>query len=266
MTALKIGVFIIVMLVLAALVSTIWTPHDITQFNIPGRFASPSLEHFLGTDQYGRDVLSMLMEGARTALSVAIFAVAIGLVIGVPLGLLAAARGGWLDLVIMRGNDIIFAFPAILLAILFTAVAGPGTMNAVLAVGIFNIPVFAQLSRGAARSLWQRDFVMAAKAMGRSDFAISMDHIVPNLLSLLAIQASVQTSLGVAAEAALSYIGLGAQPPVASWGRMLSEAQTLFGYSPALMVWPGLAIVLAVFGFNLLGDGLRSVLDPREAA
>lgn len=266
MTALRIGACLTGLLCLAAIVSVIWTPHDITQFNIPGRFARPSGTHLLGTDQYGRDVLSMLMIGARTALSVAVLAVAIGFCVGVPLGLLAAARGGWLDLVIMRGNDVIFAFPAVLLAVLFTAVAGPGTQNAVLAVGIFNIPVFAQLTRGAARTIWQRDFVLAARAFGRSKYEISYHHVLPNVMGLLAVQASVQTSLAIAAEAALSYVGLGAQPPVASWGRMLSEAQTLFGYSPALMVWPGVAIVLAVTGFNLLGDGLRKHFDPQSHA
>ncbi|MEM7569612.1 MAG: ABC transporter permease [Pseudomonadota bacterium] len=265
MTALRVGVFLTGALCVAAVLALVWTPYDITRFDIPGRFASPSAAHLLGTDQYGRDVLSMVMEGARTALAVAILAVALGMSVGVPLGLLAAARGGAVDAVIMRGNDIVFAFPAVLLAILFTAVAGPGSINTVLAVGIFNVPVFAQLTRGAARSLWQRDFVLAAQALGQSPWQISRIHILPNVASVLSVQASIQMSLAIAAEAALSYIGLGAQPPTASWGRMLSEAQTLFGYSPGLMIWPGLAIVLAVFGFSLLGDGLRAAFGQRSA-
>lgn len=262
MRGLYIGAALSAVLVLGALLSLVWVPYDITVFDIDGRFQPPNAAHLLGTDQFGRDVLSMLMKGAQTALSVSLLAVGIGMVIGVPLGLMAAAKGGWLEQAVMRGNDVLFAFPAILLAVLITAVAGPGAINAIVAVGVFNIPVFAQLTRGGARSIWARDFVRAARTLGKGPLRISIDHILPNLLSILIVQATIQVSLAIAAEAALSYIGLGAQPPTASWGRMLSEAQTLFGYSPWLMVFPGLAIALSVLGLTLLGDGLRARLDP----
>lgn len=262
MTAFRIGSMLTALLAFSALISLVWTPYDITDFDIAGRFWPPSAAHLFGTDQFGRDVLSMIMQGAQTALAVALVAVGIGMLIGVPLGLWAAAKGGLMDQILMRGNDVIFAFPAILLAVLITAVSGPGAVNAIVAVGIFNIPVFAQLSRGGARSLWTRDYVRAAQTLGKSKLRISLDHILPGLVSLLIVQATIQISLAIMAEAALSYIGLGAQPPLASWGRMLSEAQTLYGYGPWLMVFPGLAIALSVLGLNLLGDGLRDRLDP----
>lgn len=262
MRGLVVGSALTGLLVFGALVSFVWVPFDVTVFNIDGRFQAPGWPHVFGTDQFGRDVFSMILEGARTALAVSLIAVGIGISVGMPIGLAAAATGGWLDQALMRGNDVLFAFPAILLAVLITAVAGPGAINAIIAVGIFNIPVFAQLTRGGARALWRRDFVLAAQTLGKGRLRISLDHILPNLASILIIQAMIQVSLAIAAEAALSYIGLGAQPPTASWGRMLSEAQTLFGYGPWLMVFPGLAIALSVLGLNLLGDGLRDWLDP----
>ena len=163
----------------------------------------------------------------------------------------------------MRSNDLVFAFPAILIAILITAVFGPGAVNAIIAIGIFNIPVFARLSRGAALSLWQREFVLAARVSGKGAFRISAEHILPNILNTLIVQATIQFSLGILAEAALSYVGLGTQPPMPSWGRMLSDAQTLIALAPHLAIFPGLAIVFTVLGLNLLGDGLRDILDPR---
>lgn len=262
MKQLVLGAALSALLVFGALLSLVWVPYDVTIFDIDGRFQPPSMAHWLGTDQFGRDVLSMVMEGAQTALSVSLLAVGIGMAFGVPLGLVAAAKGRWLEQAVMRGNDVLFAFPAILLAVLISAVAGPGAINAIIAVGVFNIPVFAQLTRGGARSVWARDFVRAARTLGKGPLRISIDHILPNLMSVLIVQATIQVSLAIAAEAALSYIGLGAQPPTASWGRMLSEAQTLFGYSPWLMVFPGLAIALSVLGLTLLGDGLRDRLDP----
>ncbi|UWQ17987.1 ABC transporter permease [Jannaschia sp. M317] len=248
----------------AALLSLIWVPHDITRLDISARLMGPSLAHPFGTDQYGRDLLSMLMEGARTSIAVALIAVGIGLGLGVPLGLAAAAlRGSWLDEVIMRGNDLIFAFPSLVIAILITAVFGPSAVNAILAIGIFNIPVFARVARGGALPLWTLDYVMAARVAGKGRALISAQHILPNIANLLIVQATIQFSLGILAEAALSYVGLGAQPPTASWGRMLSEAQTMIYTEPQLAILPGLAIVALVLGLNLLGDGLRDALDPR---
>ncbi|MBN9888627.1 ABC transporter permease [Salipiger abyssi] len=248
----------------AALLSFLWTPYDTGALVIAERLQPPSAAHWLGTDHFGRDILSMIMVGARTSIAVALVAVGIGMGAGVPLGLAAAARrGGWLDEVIMRGNDLIFAFPSLVIAILITAIFGPGATNAIIAIGIFNIPVFARLARGAALPLWTREFVMAARVAGKSAPRISAEHILPNIANLLIVQGTIQFSLGILAEAGLSYVGLGAQPPVPSWGRMLADAQTMVALAPHVAILPGLAIVLMVLGLNLLGDGLRDRLDPR---
>jgi len=250
--------------VLAALVSFLWVPYDIQGLDIPGKLQPPSLAHWLGTDHLGRDLLAMIMVGARTSIAVAVLAVGIGMTFGIPLGLAAAGlRGGWSDEIIMRGNDLVFAFPALVIAILITAVFGAGAVNAIIAIGIFNIPVFARLSRGAALGLWSRDFILAARVAGKSGLRISAEHILPNILNLMIVQGTIQFSLGILAEAGLSYVGLGAQPPTPSWGRMLADAQTLVGIAPHLALVPGLAIVLTVLGLNLLGDGLRDALDPK---
>ncbi len=247
-----------------ALLSLVWTPHDPTALSIPDRLQPPSAAHWLGADHFGRDVASMIMAGARVSIAVAVLAVGVGVAVGVPLGLAAAAtRGSLLDEAIMRANDLVFAFPALVIAILITALFGPGAVNAIIAIGIFNIPVFARLARGAALSLWTRDFTLAARMAGKGRARISLEHILPNIASLLIVQGATQFSLGVLAEAGLSYVGLGAQPPTPSWGRMLAEAQTMIGLAPHLAVVPGLAIMLTVLGLNLMGDGLRDALDPR---
>ncbi len=258
------GAFLVLLFFSAALVSYVWTPFDVTLIDIKSRFQSPDATHWLGTDHFGRDLFSMLMVGARTSIFVAIVAVGIGMLVGVPLGLAAAANtGNLLDEVIMRTNDMVFAFPALLIAILITASYGPGAVNAIIAIGIFNIPVFARLSRAAALSVWKRDFVLAARAAGKNALRISLEHILPNITNLLIVQGTIQFSLGILAEAGLSFVGLGAQPPIPSWGRMLSDSQTLIMTEPQLALIPGLAIVLTVLGLNLLGDGLRDWLDPR---
>ena len=259
-----IGAAITCVFVAAAIITLFYVPYDTAVIDIGGRFQPPSWQHLFGTDHLGRDVFSMVAVGAQTSIVVALLAVSIGMGIGVPLGLLAAAKGGFIEEFVMRGNDIIFAFPAILMAILIAAVMGPGAFNIILAVGIFNIPVFAQLTRGSARVLWQREFVMSARIINKGAFRISLEHILPNIVNLIVVQATIQFSLAIAAEAALSYIGLGTQPPAPSWGRMLSEAQTMFGWASWLSVFPGFAILLSVFGLTLLGDGLRVVLDPRS--
>jgi peptide/nickel transport system permease protein len=248
----------------AALLSFAWTPYDIEVLDIGAKLQPPGGAHLLGTDHFGRDILSMIMMGARTSIAVAVIAVGIGILLGVPLGLWAAARrGSWLDEIIMRANDLIFAFPSLVIAILITAVFGASAVNAIIAIGIFNIPVFARLSRGAALSLWERDFILAARVAGKSAVRISWEHILPNITNLMIVQGTIQFSLGILAEAALSYIGLGAQPPTASWGRMLADAQTLVSIAPHTALVPGLTIVLMVLGLNLMGDGLRDWLDPR---
>jgi peptide/nickel transport system permease protein len=253
-----VGALITVSFIAMALLAHYWTPYDPQVLSIADKLQAPGARHWFGTDQLGRDVLSMVMAGAKNSVGVALLSVAIGLIIGVPAGLLAAARGGIIDDAIMRGNDLIFAFPALLLAILITAVFGPGAVNAIIAIGIFNIPVFARVTRGVALDLWTRDYVLAARVAGKGSARISLEHILPNLAGLLVVQGTIQFSLGVIAEAGLSYVGLGAQPPTVSWGRMLNEAQTLTALAPSLALFPGLAIVLFVLGLNLLGDGLRS--------
>lgn len=264
MKGLWIGCVLSVCFIGMAFLSFLWTPYDIEIFDIPNKLKPPTFAHWLGTDQFGRDILSMIMMGARTSIAVALLAVGIGMAIGVPLGLWAAARrGSPLDELIMRANDLIFAFPSLVIAILITAVFGAGAVNAIIAIGIFNIPVFARLTRGAALALWERDFILAARVSGKSAIRISAEHILPNIANLMIVQGTIQFSLGILAEAALSYIGLGAQPPMASWGRMLADAQTLVSFAPHTALMPGGAIVLMVLGLNLMGDGLRDRLDPR---
>jgi peptide/nickel transport system permease protein len=264
MRTLVIGGALAALFALAALVSFFWTPYDVAALDIPARLQPPSAAHWLGTDHFGRDVLSMLMVGARVSIAVALVAVGIGMGLGVPFGLAAAARrGSPHDEVIMRGNDLVFAFPSLLIAIMITAVFGPSALNAIIAIGIFNVPVFARLTRGAALSLWTRDFILAARVSGKGAARISLEHILPNVANLLIVQGTIQFSLGILAEAGLSYVGLGAQPPTPSWGRMLAEAQTMIALAPWLALFPGLAIVLTVLGLNLMGDGLRDLLDPR---
>ena len=258
------GVLLVSLFFSAALVSFVWTPFDFASLDIKNKMQLPNVTHWFGTDHFGRDIFSMIMVGARTSIAVAVVAVGIGMLIGVPLGLTAAAqRGSWMDEFIMRGNDLVFAFPALLIAILITAVFGPGAVNAIIAIGIFNIPVFARLTRGAALSLWTREFVLAARVAGKGAVRISVEHILPNVGNLLIVQGTIQFSLGILAEAGLSYVGLGAQPPTPSWGRMLADSQTLITLAPHLALFPGVAIVLTVLGLNLMGDGLRDWLDPR---
>ncbi|WP_067340352.1 ABC transporter permease [Stappia indica] len=257
------GAAIVAFVLAAALISLVWTPYPIDVLSVANRLKGPSLTHLLGTDQFGRDMVSMLMVGARTSIAVALVAVGIGILVGVPLGLLAAARGGWLDETLMRANDLVFAFPALLSAVMITAILGPGAINAILAIGIFNIPVFARVARGGALALKSREFVLAARVAGKGEVRIIAEHVVPNIANLLIVQGTIQFSLGILAEAGLSYVGLGAQPPLASWGRMLNEAQTMMALAPSLALDPGLAIVVTVLGLNLLGDGLRDLLDPR---
>ncbi|HWX78660.1 MAG TPA: ABC transporter permease [Steroidobacteraceae bacterium] len=258
------GAIITASFIAIAVIARFWTPYDPVILSIVDKLQAPGEHHWFGTDQLGRDVLSMIMAGAQTSVGVALLSVAIGSFVGVPAGLLAAAHRGAIDELVMRGNDLIFAFPALLLAILITAVFGPGAVNAIIAIGIFNIPVFARVTRAGALQLWARDYVLAARVAGKGPLRISCEHILPNLIGSLVIQGTIQFSLGVIAEAGLSYVGLSAQPPTISWGRMLNEAQTLTALAPYLALFPGLAVLIFVLGLNLLGDGLRQSLARKQ--
>ena len=259
------GLIIVGATVLAALVSVVWTPYD-PLLAIPAeRLAGSSAEHLLGTDRFGRDVLSRLLVGAQITLFVGIIAVAISAVIGVPLGIAAGMRQGkFLDSLVMRSADLLLAFPALLLAIIAGAVWGPSTLTAMIAIGVAGIPSFARVSRSGTLQVMSQDFIAAARVSKVSEFQIAYRHVFPNISGLVIVQSSVYFALAILAEAALSYLGLGTAPPAASWGRMLQDAQSLLAVNPTLTLWPGLAIALTVLGFNLLGDGLRDILDPRQ--
>ena len=256
------GILVLAILITAGL-SFFYTPYDPNRMNLPKRFQSPGAEYLLGTDQYGRDILSRVMKGAVNSLIVGWVAVGIGMGFGILLGSLAAFWRGWKSEGVLRLMDVLYGFPAVLSAILITSILGPGMVNSMLAIGIFNIPIFTRLTRGASLSVWQRDFVTSARAAGQRNGAIIWNTVLPNILSPLIVQGTVQFAIAILAEAALSYLGLGTQPPHASWGRMLNEAQTFMEISPWLAIFPGLAIAWAVLGFNLLGDGLRDLLDPK---
>jgi peptide/nickel transport system permease protein len=249
----------------AALLSLVWTPWSPYELDIAAKLRPPSSAHWLGTDIFGRDIVSLLLVGARSTILVGVIAVGIGLSFGVCLGLVAAARKRWVEELIMRLGDFTFAFPAVLSAIMLAAVAGPGMVTSITAIGIFQIPTFMRVTRASANAIWAREFVLAARASGKGKFRITVEHVLPNILSVLIVQATIQFALAILAEAALSYLGLGTQPPQPSWGRMLNDAQSLLFQAPSLAVYPGLAIATAVLGLNLLGDGLRDLFDPRLA-
>lgn len=260
------GTVLLALLCLAAVLSFFWTPHDPYAVEMAARLQPPGWTHWLGTDAYGRDIASQLLVGARNCLWVGLAAVGLGLTLGTALGLLALVRRGWVDEVVARFCDFSFAFPALLTAIMLAAAFGPGVGNVIVAIGIFNIPVFARLTRTTASAIWTRDYILAARACGRSPQDIARAHVLPNILAVLLVQATSQFALAVLAEAALSYLGLGTQPPMPSWGRMLSDAQSLLFQAPLLAIFPGVAIMLVVLGLNLLGDGLRDLLDPRTSS
>ena len=258
-----IGAGLVLLLVFAAALSLFWSPWPPADIDIPNKLAVSSAQHWFGTDSLGRDIASQLLVGSQNSIMVGFIAVGIGLSFGAALGLWAAARTGWVEELIMRSADLAFAFPALLLAIILTAIYGPGLLISITAIGLFNISVFARISRGAAKAIWSRDFVTAARTAGKGPLRITLDHVLPNIASVLIVQATVQFAIAILAEAALSYLGLGTQPPSPSWGRMLNEAQTQLFQAPMLAVYPGVAIALSVLGLNLMGDGLRDLLDPK---
>ena len=261
--SLIIGAVLVGLVIMMALVSFVWTPYDPTFVDAAARLQKPSAAHWFGTDKFGRDVFSQVLVGARTTLFVGIVAVAVAAVIGVPLGIFSAMMSRWSGELVMRGNDLLLAFPALLLAIMFGAVFGASTLTAMIAIGIASVPSFARVIRSGALQVMKTEYVMAARAAGRRSFAIGLRHVLPNVSSLVIVQASVAFAIAILAEAALSFLGFGTPPPTPSWGRMLQESQEMLFSAPRLAVFPGVAIAIAVLGFNVLGDGLRDALDPK---
>lgn len=244
----------------AAALSLVWQPWPPADIDIASKLQPPSAANWLGTDGLGRDIASLLLVGAQASIAVGVVAVGMGLILGVALGTLAAAQHHagrvWVDTLLMRACDLTFAFPALLLAILLTAIHGPGLFNSVLAIGIFNIPVFARITRSAALSVWVRDYVTAARTAGRGALGITRDHVLPNIAPALVVQATISFATAILAEAALSYLGVGVPLSTVTWGGMLNEGKNVFELAWWNALWPGLAILLVVFGINLLGDGL----------
>lgn len=260
---LVVGGVLVALVVFSAVLSFFWTPYDPILVDASQRLLTPSAHHWFGTDKFGRDVLSQIIMGSRTTLFVGFVAVGLATLVGVPLGILAAMTPRWLGELVMRTNDLLLAFPALLLAIMFGAVFGASTLTAMVAIGLATVPSFARIVRSGGLQVMGTEYVLAARSAGRRPLAIAVRHVLPNVSSLVIVQASVSFAIAVLAEAALSFLGFGTPPPTPSWGRMLQESQELLFVAPRLAVFPGLAIALAVLGFNLLGDGLRDLLDPR---
>lgn len=259
-----VGAVLVGMVVVLALVSYVWTPYPPTQVMPESRLEGSSWAHLMGTDRYGRDTFSAILYGARITLLVGVVSVGIAVALGTPLGILAGmTRWRWLSGLIMRGNDLLLAFPALLLAIVFSAIFGSGTVPAMAAIGIASVPGFARVARSGTLQVMTTTYVQAARVANRTQAQIAWSHVLPNTAGMLVVQCSVAFALAILAEAALSFLGLGTQPPTPSWGRMLQESQQFLGSHPMLAVWPGLFIALAVLGFNLLGDGLRDRFDPK---
>ncbi|GEO15003.1 peptide ABC transporter permease [Microvirga aerophila] len=260
--ALLVGGILTTLLIATALISLFWTPESPTRVRIALRLKAPLEAGLLGTDHFGRDVTSLLMVGAWNSLAIAWPAVLLGAAIGTAIGCAAAAWKGVADEIAMRVSDVVFAFPAVLSAIMIGALVGSGPLAAVLAIAVFNIPVFARVTRGVALQVWTLDYIAAARALGKHPLRITWEDVIPNIAGALIVQVTIQLALAILTEAGLSYLGLGVRPPNPSWGRMLSDAQTYLSQAPHLAIAPGVAIALSVLGLNLLGDGLRDALDP----
>ncbi len=257
------GGVIVAFIVVLAVLSLFWTPYDPTAVSPSDSFQGMSWHHLLGTDDYGRDVASRIMSGAKIILFSGAVSVAIAAAIGVPVGLIAALRGGVLSDLLMRACDVIYGFPALLAAIVLAAAIGASTLSAMIAIGVASIPALARVTRSSTLPVLSSEFVLAARTYGRRRSVIVVRHVVPNIAPILIIQMSTLFSLAILAEAGLSYLGLGTPPPQPSWGAMVQEGQNFLNRDALLAVWPGAFVALAVLGFNLLGDGLRDVLDPR---
>jgi peptide/nickel transport system permease protein len=258
------GLVIIVALVLIAILAPLIAPYDPAQQSWTAIRKPPSTEHWLGTDESGRDLLSRVIFGARASLLAGVVSISIALGLGVPIGLLAGYGGKWVDALISRVTDAMLAIPFLILAIALAAFLGPSLQNAMIAIGLTATPIFVRLTRGQVMAVKVEDYVEAARAVGNPAVRIAVKHILPNILPALIVQATISIATAIIAEASLSFLGLGQQPPAPSWGSMLNTAQRFLTNAPWMAVWPGLAIFLAVLSFNILGDGLRDALDPKE--
>jgi len=257
------GMAIVLLLVVLAVFASTIAPYDPTEMKVMDALKGPSSAHWFGTDRYGRDVLSRTIHGSRIALGVALSSMSVAFVVGSALGLVAGFVGGWSDLAIGRVMDVLFSFPTLVLAVAISAMLGPGLNNAVVAIAVVYAPLFCRVARGPVMAERAREHVSAAIALGAGSGRVIVRHILPNVLAPLIVQASVALAFAILTEASLSYVGLGTQPPDPSWGTMLNEGRTYLETAPWMSIFPGLAIMLAVFGFNLLGDGLRDMLDPK---
>ena len=258
------GAVVVVFFVVLAVFAPLVAPFDPAQTDWGAVRKAPSAVHWLGTDEIGRDVLARLIWGARASLLAGVVSVAIALALGVPIGLVSGYCGGWLDSLLMRMTDALLACPFLVLAIALAAFLGPSLTNAMIAIGISSMPVFIRLTRGQVLAVAVEDYVEAARAVGNSHPRIALRHVLPNVVPPLLVQATLAIATAIIAEASLSFLGLGQQPPDPSWGSMLNVAKNFLGQAPWMALWPGLAICAVVLGFNLLGDGLRDALDPRE--
>jgi len=258
------GLVILVLLVLVALAAPLIAPYTINQVDVANRLQGPSSQHWFGTDELGRDVFSRVIIASRVSLQVGFVSVGIALGLGVPVGLIAGYYGGRIDSILMRLMDILFSIPAIVLAIAILAALGPDIVNAMIAIGVVYTPIFARITRGSVLTLRDAVFVQAARSIGASDLRIIGNHVFPNVIAPIIVQTSLSLAFAILAEAALSFLGLGVQPPNPAWGRMLSEGRAFFQRAPWMAIFPGLAIFATVFAFNALGDGLRDALDPQQ--
>jgi peptide/nickel transport system permease protein len=259
----KLGFAIIILNILVAVFAPFITSYNPEAANLSEIVQPPSRRHLLGTDELGRDVLTRIAYGSRISLTLGTISIAIALLGGVSLGIVGAYFGGWLDLIIMRFIDVILAFPPLLLAIVVVSILGPGIRNAMIAVGIAQLPIYARLVRGEVLSNKGREFVVAARALGAGDFRIMSRHILPNSMAPIIVQSTLNIATAILSAAALGYLGLGAQPPTPEWGTMLTKGRLYLRVAPHVTTFPGLAIVITVLGFNLFGDGLRDALDPK---
>ena len=262
-TGLVVGSTLVAIVVIAAVVSCFWTPYDPNLAIPQDRLLGPSAQHWLGTDQVGADLLSRMLVGAQTCLLVGVVSVLIAAGIGVPWGIATAMVPRPWSTLLARAADLLYAFPALLLAIILAAAVGGSTWTGMIAIGVATIPVFARISRVTSRQVLGQDYVVAARSSGIGAWRIAVTHVLPNIAPLIGVQASVSYAVAILAEAALSFLGLATPASVPTWGRMLHDAQSYLFSNPALTIWPALAIAVAVLGFNLLGDGLRDLLDPK---